>query len=127
MSGLAWASPVTEWLQVRPPWASQAQENGSHPRDCRLTSLPIPSHTPGRPKVVVRVWLGAGPFGTRPDDFVAQPIRGRTIPSWGAVPPPSTVGCQPVQLGTAGALPTQLFRVLAVMGEVVVVMVPPWR
>jgi hypothetical protein len=36
-------------------------------------------------------------------------------------------GGQPVQLGTAGTLPTQLFGVLAVMGELVVVMVPPWR
>lgn len=34
---------------------------------------------------------------------------------------------QPVQLGTAGTLPTQLLGVLAVMGELVVVMVPPWR
>jgi hypothetical protein len=34
---------------------------------------------------------------------------------------------QPVQFGTAGVLPTQLFGVLAVMGELVVVMVPPWR
>jgi hypothetical protein len=33
----------------------------------------------------------------------------------------------PVQLGTAGVLPTQLLGVLAVMGELVVVMVPPWR
>jgi hypothetical protein len=36
-------------------------------------------------------------------------------------------GCQPVQLGTAGTLPTQLLMVLAVIGELVVVMVPPWR
>jgi hypothetical protein len=34
---------------------------------------------------------------------------------------------QPVQLGTAGVLPTQLFGVLAVIGELVVVMVPPMR
>lgn len=33
----------------------------------------------------------------------------------------------PVQFGTAGTLPTQLLGVLAVMGELVVVMVPPWR
>ncbi len=36
-------------------------------------------------------------------------------------------GGHPVQLGTAGTLPTQLLGVLAVMGELVVVMVPPWR
>jgi hypothetical protein len=34
-------------------------------------------------------------------------------------------GSQPVQLGTAGLLPTQLFGVLAVIGELVVVIVPP--
>jgi hypothetical protein len=31
---------------------------------------------------------------------------------------------QPVQLGTAGELPTQLFGMLALIGELVVVMVP---
>jgi hypothetical protein len=36
-------------------------------------------------------------------------------------------GTQPVQLGTAGVLPTQLFGVLALIGELVVVMVPPTR
>ena len=35
--------------------------------------------------------------------------------------------CQPVQLGTAGTLPTQLFGVLAVIGVLVVVMVPLCR
>ncbi|SES07642.1 hypothetical protein SAMN05216188_12157 [Lentzea xinjiangensis] len=33
----------------------------------------------------------------------------------------------PVQLGTAGVLPTQLFGALALIGELVVVMVPPTR
>src|SRR3954447_18080804 len=37
------------------------------------------------------------------------------------------VVCHPVQLGTAGALPTQLFTRLALIGALVVVMVPPWR
>jgi hypothetical protein len=34
---------------------------------------------------------------------------------------------QPVQLGTAGTLPTQLLGVLALIAVLVVVMVPPWR
>ncbi|GAA2594728.1 hypothetical protein GCM10010411_29960 [Actinomadura fulvescens] len=37
-------------------------------------------------------------------------------------------GCgQAVQPGTAGTLPTQLLGELPVIGEVVTVMVPPWR
>jgi len=36
-------------------------------------------------------------------------------------------GPQPVQLGTAGELPTQLVGVLALIGEVFVVIVPPER
>jgi hypothetical protein len=32
-----------------------------------------------------------------------------------------------VQWGTAGVLPMQLFGVLALIGELLVIMVPPWR
>jgi hypothetical protein len=44
---------------------------------------------------------------------VESPVRARLV--W---------ACQPVQLGTAGELPAQLFARLALIGELVVVMVP---
>jgi hypothetical protein len=67
-----------------------------------------------------------------PESDVAGGSRAARLPGPPEEGPPVGGPCaldgrQLTQLGTAGELPTQLFALLPVIGEVVIVMMPPLR